>query len=260
MDVLNKIFEQKRKDVEQAKAGRPLVDVVAEAKDAGPTRGFLKALRESPHGVALIAEVKKASPVQGVVREEFDPVEIAKTYREAGADCLSVLTDVEFFQGHPAYLRQCREASGLPVLRKDFTVDEYDVWQARTLGADAVLLIVYGLSRSQLSEYREIAESTGMDVLVEAHTLEEAETALESGATLVGVNNRDLVTFETDLESSEEIIPQIATRATVVSESALGARVDVERVAKAGARAVLIGTSFCKSPDIGARVREVMGW
>lgn len=260
MDVLNKIFEQKRMDVAKAKAARPLADVVAEAKDAGPTRGFHRALKESPHGVALITEVKKASPIQGVVREDFDPVEIATAYREAGADCLSVLTDVEFFQGHPDYLRQCREASGLPVLRKDFTVDEYDVWQARILGADAVLLIVHGLSLGQLCEYREIAESIGMDVLVEAHTLEEAETALESGASLVGVNNRDLVTFETNLDSSEEIIPQIAQRAMVVSESGLGARGEVERVARAGARAVLIGTSFCKAPDIGAKVKEVMGW
>ena len=260
MDILDRIFAQKRVDVEQAKSALPLSEVKAMVEDAGPTRGFHRALTESAHQPSLIAEVKKASPIKGVVREDFDPVEIALTYKEVGADCLSVLTDVQFFQGHPDYLAACREASGLPVLRKDFTVDEYDIWVARSLGADAVLLIVNGLSESQLRDYRELAESLGMDALVEAHTLKEASTALETGAKLVGINNRNLQTFETDLVTSEQTIPEIAKRATVVSESALKSHEDIQKVSNAGARSVLIGTSFCKAPDIGAKVKEVMGW
>jgi indole-3-glycerol phosphate synthase len=171
-----------------------------------------------------------------------------------------VLTDVKFFQGSPDFLLACRDASGLPVLRKDFTVDEYDVWVARALGADAVLLIVSGLDGHQLSDYRQVAESRGMDALVEAHTEREAERALESGATLVGINNRDLMTFETKIETAETIIPEVARAATVVSESAIRTHEDVERVRAAGARAVLVGTTFCAAPDIGAKVKEVMGW
>ncbi|HXH60379.1 MAG TPA: indole-3-glycerol phosphate synthase TrpC, partial [Fimbriimonadaceae bacterium] len=210
MDVLTRIFEAKREALARRKAEAPLDEVKRRAVNAPAVRPFHAALEDSSHRPSLIAEVKKASPVKGVVREDFNAVEIARAYREAGADCLSVLTDVEFFQGHPDYLAQCREESGLPVLRKDFTVDEYDVWQSRVLGADAVLLIVAGLDTSQLRDYREVAEGLGMDALVEAHSLEEAEAALETGATLVGVNNRDLTTFETDLAATEKTVPKIA--------------------------------------------------
>lgn len=260
MDLLTRILEKKRLDVERAKVARPLPDVKAAVADAAPVRDFRKAIEDSPHSVALVAEVKKASPVTGVTRPGFDPAEIASIYKEAGADCLSVLTDVEFFQGSPDYLAVCRDASGLPALRKDFTVDEYDVWEARALGADAVLLIVAALPATQLADLRDLAESLGMAALVEAHTFEEAETAISAGATLIGVNNRDLATFESTMAASMETIPKIAGRATVVSESAIAAREDVEAVAEAGARAVLVGTSFCSAPDIGAKVREVMGW
>ena len=260
MDLLTRILEKKRADVEKAKAARPLTEVKAAVADAPPVRDFQRAIEDSPHPVALIAEVKKASPVTGPTRPDFDPEEIAATYKEAGADCLSVLTDVEFFQGSPDYLGLCRDVSGLPTLRKDFTVDEYDVWEARAMGADAVLLIVAALPAIQLADLKALAESLGMAALVEAHSLAEAETAISAGATLVGVNNRDLTTFESMIDASLETIPKIADRATVVSESAIAARQDVEAVAKAGARAVLIGTSFCSAPDIGAKVREVMGW
>ena len=260
MDLLSRILKKKRADVERAKAAHLLPEVKAAVADASPVRGFQKAIEHSPHPVALVAEVKKASPVTGLTRPDFDPAEIAAIYREVGADCLSVLTDAEFFQGSPDYLGLCRDVSGLPALWKDFTVDEYNVWEARAMGADAVLLIVAALPRPQLADFRDLAESLGMAALVEAHTFEEAETAISAGATLIGVNNRDLTTFESTMAASMETIPKIAARATVVSESAIEARKDVEAVAKAGARAVLVGTSFCSAPDVGAKVREVMGW
>ncbi len=260
MNVLSRIFEAKRAALPGLMAARPLVEIKAEAKDAPPTRGFAAALRSADRPVALIAEVKKASPVKGVVREDFEPVSIARAYQQAGAHALSVLTDVAFFQGSPDYLHLCRDATSLPALRKDFTADAYHVYEARVLGADAVLLIAACLERSQIREWRELAEELGMDALVEAHSEEEAELAIETGATLVGLNNRDLKTFETTLDVSEQVIPRIAGRATVVSESALHTPEDVARVARAGARAVLIGTAFCKAPDPGAKVREVMGW
>lgn len=258
MNILERIFATKR----EAHAGNVarIAEVRARAADAGPVRGFRQALEASAVPVSLIAEVKKASPVKGVIREDFDPVSIAVAYEDAGAQCLSVLTDVAYFQGSPEYLGQCRAATSLPVLRKDFTVGEFDVWEARALGADAVLLIVNGLSKSELRELRELGESLGMDVLVEAHTLAEAETALDSGATFVGINNRDLETFDVTLDVACSVIPEIAGRATVVSESALRTKDDIDLVHRAGARAVLIGTTFCKAPDPGAKVREVMGW
>jgi indole-3-glycerol phosphate synthase len=260
LDILKQIFEQKRKDLEGAKASVSLKAMKILAADADKPRGFLQAILDSPHKTALIAEVKKASPVKGVIRSDFDPVEIATAYEKAGADCLSVLTDSQFFQGSARDLALAREATSLPVLRKDFTVDEYDVWHARAMGADALLLIVSGLSAAQLREYRELAEFLGMDALVEAHSQKEAETALRSGATLVGINNRDLTTFETNIAITETVLPKIAKKATVVAESAIESSDDVRRVSEAGARAVLIGTALCKAPDIGAKVKEVMGW
>ncbi|MDI9638824.1 indole-3-glycerol phosphate synthase TrpC [Kamptonema cortianum] len=260
MNVLDRIFATKRKEVASRKSTSSLRDLRLRAEDAEAPRGFLRALEQSPHSVALIAEVKKASPVKGVIRESFDPIAIARAYESAGADCLSVLTDVEFFQGSPEYLIQCRAATTLPVLRKDFTTDEYHVYEARAMGADAILLIVNGLDRAELKSYRELAESLGMDVLVEAHTLAEAEIAVETGARMVGVNNRDLETFETNIEASEVILPQLLGRAFLVSESALRVNADVERVRKAGAGAVLIGTAFCSNPDVEGQVRQVMGW
>ena len=260
MDVLKQIFEQKRRDLEQNKARMPFNDLKALAADAPRPRGFLTAITRSAHKPALIAEVKKASPVKGVIRKDFDAAAIARDYKKAGADCLSVLTDVQYFQGSPTYLPLCREVSGLPVLRKDFVLDEYDVWQARALSADAILLIVSGLKPAQLKGFRELAEFLEMDALVEAHGPKEAEIALESGARLVGLNNRDLKTFKTDPARTVRLIPKVAKKATVVSESALATAEDVKRVSGAGARAVLIGTTFCAAPDIKAKVKEVMGW
>ena len=260
MNILDKIFANKREVLDAKKASGIMRELKRMSADCPPTRGFARTLVDSQHQPSLIAEVKKASPVKGMIRQDFDPHAIATAYRDAGVDCLSVLTDVEFFQGSLENLKIARHSSGLPVLRKDFTVDELDIYEARVMGADAILLIVYGLSDQQLTEYRELAELLGMDVLVEAHTEEEGERAMSAGAKLLGFNNRDLTTFETSLHVAERVIPLFAGRAHVVSESAMSCQEDIERVSSAGARSVLIGTAFCKAPDIGTKVREVMGW
>lgn len=259
MSRLAEIIEVKRQEVAAAKAMRSLEDVRSRAIDAEPTREFARALREAARPVALIAEVKKASPSEGLIRPDFDVADIARQYERAGAHCLSVLTDSPFFQGAPENLQIAREATSLPALRKDFTIDLYQVYEARAIGADAILLIVACLELAQLIEYREAAEELRMDALVEVHTMAEAEVALESGAGLIGVNNRDLSTFRTDLATSEAILPMLEGR-LAVSESAITTVEDVLRVQSAGARAVLIGTTFCRAANIEAKVREVMGW
>jgi len=258
LSVLDKIFAHKATEVAAAKALVSQSEIEALAAQASAPRGFLRALRSS-EGLALIAEVKKASPSKGLIRPDFDPVAIAQAYARAGASCLSVLTDVDYFQGSPENLKLAREASGLPCLRKDFLNDPYQIYEARAWGADAVLLIVASLDDAQLSDLHSLAVSLGMDVLVEVHDDLETERALRLGAPLIGVNNRNLADFKTTLEISDRLIPLIAPHALAVSESALETRADLDRVEKAGAKAVLIGTTFCASPDIEAKVREVMG-
>lgn len=260
MTILDKIFATKRKEVESLQAAPVVAELKARAADMPPTRGFLNALLAASKPVALIAEVKKASPSRGVIRSDFHPEAIAEAYERAGAHALSVLTDVEFFQGSVENLNKARAAIQLPVLRKDFTVCLAQIYETRAIGADAILLIVNGLSPQELHDFYGAARETGLDVLVEAHTRDEAEKALGTGARLIGINNRNLQTFDEDLNVSCEIIPDIAARATVVSESSIRTSAEVARVAAAGARAVLIGTSFCAAPDPGAKVKEVMGW
>jgi len=258
MNVLDRIFAHKATEVAAAKARISPSEIEALASEASAPRGFLNALR-SAKGLALIAEVKKASPSKGLIRSDFDPTEIATAYARAGASCLSVLTDESYFQGSPENLRLARQASGLPCLRKDFLNDPYQIYEARAWGADAVLLIVASLNDAQLKDLHELAVSLGMDVLVEVHDDGETERALELGARLIGVNNRNLADFKTTLEISDRLLPKIAPHAFAVSESALETRADLDRVQAAGAKAVLIGTTFCASPDIEAKVREVMG-
>lgn len=258
--ILARIFATKAEEVAEAKRRRPLPDLQAAVGDVEPPRAFHAAIAGAAAPVALIAEVKKASPAKGLVRADFDPVEIALAYRRAGAHALSVLTDVHYFQGAPEYLSQCRDASGLPALRKDFVYDPYQVWESRALGADAILLIVAGLEVSQMADLQALAWSLGMAVLVEAHTEADLDAALAIEAKLIGVNNRDLGTFETRLEVSEALIPRIGGAALAVSESAIEGPEDVRRVAAAGARAVLVGTAFCREPDVAAAVRRIMAW
>jgi indole-3-glycerol phosphate synthase len=259
MSALREIFEHKRGEVERARQQAPISSMEGRASDQEPPRGFINALKSAP-GTALIAEIKAASPSRGEIRPGLDPKAVAEQFEEAGAHALSVLTDARYFKGSLDNLVKARDASRLPALRKDFLFDPYQVVESRAFGADAILLIVAALSRSQLDELMDCARQWGMNALVEVHNEREADIAIESGATLIGVNNRDLSTFQTDLEVSDRILPRIAPHALAVSESAIEANADVKRVAAAGAKAVLIGTTFCEAPDIGARVREVMGW
>jgi indole-3-glycerol phosphate synthase len=259
VSVLDKIFERKAEEVAEAKKHLPLATVRLMAEGAGSTRGFRAAL-ERAADIALIAEVKKASPSKGVIRANFDPVEVARAYEAAGAHALSVLTDVDYFQGSAENLRRARGSTSLPCLRKDFLNDEYQIYEARAWGADAVLLIVASLDDAQLKDLHSLAKSLAMDVLVEVHSREETERALQLGADLVGVNNRNLADFTTSLAISESLIPLIAPHALAVSESALESRHDIDRVKAAGAKAVLIGTSFCAAENVGAKLREVMAW
>ncbi|MEZ0326740.1 MAG: indole-3-glycerol phosphate synthase TrpC [Fimbriimonas sp.] len=258
MSVLERIFARKAEEVAEAKRQVPLDRVRALAEGSGPTRGFRDALLRASD-IALIAEVKKASPSKGVIRADFDAQEIAMAYERAGALALSVLTDVDYFQGSAENLVRARAATSLPCLRKDFLNDEYQVYEARAWGADAILLIVASLDDAQLRDLHRLAMELVMDVLVEVHTEEETERALSAGCDLVGVNNRNLADFTTSLSVSETLIPLIAPHAVAVSESALETREDIERVKRAGAKAVLIGTTFCAAPDIEAKVHEVMG-
>lgn len=260
MSVLERIFARKRDEVEAARASVPMADLRAQAADGERPRGFELALRTASAPVALIAEVKKASPSKGLIRPDFDAVEVAEAYERAGAHAMSVLTDVEGFQGSALNLMRARAATALPALRKDFLFDEYQVWEARAWGADAILLIAVSLSTVQIRDLKGLAESLGMDALVEVHDEADVERALEAEATLVGVNNRNLVDFTTDLSATERLLPLFPPGVTKVSESALETHADIARVAAAGARAVLIGTTFCAAPDVESKVRETMAW
>jgi indole-3-glycerol phosphate synthase len=262
MSVLDRIFETKREELQEAKRRVSLADVRALARDESPARDFASALSKptalkASAGVGLIAEIKKASPSQGVIRSHFDPGEIASIYEAEGAHALSVLTDVRYFQGGLDNLRMAREATNLPCLRKDFLEDEYQVYEARAWGADAVLLIAAWLDDVQIAEFQGLAAELGMAALVEVHTLSEAERVAALNCPLVGVNNRNLADFTTDLGTTERLMPILSQARVRVSESALETRADLDRVRAAGADAVLIGTSFCAADDIGAKVREV---
>lgn len=259
MNVLERIFEVKRQEIESAKAKVSSAEIKEQALQATIPRGFLDALTNSPR-LGLIAEVKKASPSKGLIRANFDPEAIAKAYERAGATCLSVLTDIPHFQGSPENLKIARAATNLPCLRKDFLCDPYQVYEARAWGADAVLLIAASLPLDLLIELQNLAHELGMDALVEVHNEEEVEVTKMANAKLVGVNNRNLADFTTSLEVSERLAPLIKDWALCVSESALETRADLDRVEAAGARAVLIGTTFCQSRDIESKVHEVMGW
>lgn len=261
MNKLEEIFAHKRAEVDIARSRTPLADLKRAVSDAPPVRPFRRALEQSAWPVALIAEVKKASPSRGLIRADFDAAQIAQTYRDEGAACLSVLTDARYFQGSRENLERARAASGLPCLRKDFIFDPYQVVEARCWGADCILLIAaaFAGSASTLRDLRELAQGLGMDALIEVHSEAEAEAALESGANLIGVNNRNLADMTTSLEVSERLLPLVAPHALAVSESAIAGPADLERVRRAGARAVLIGTTFVEATDIGAKVREVMG-
>ena len=261
MNILDEIVEQKRREVAQLPA---CLIAAGDLRDAmlehGERRDFIAALKNSRTGkVGLIAEVKKASPSMGVICKDFDPVRIAKEYEAAGASCLSVLTDEKFFQGSLDYLRQIRAAVKLPLLRKDFIIDERQILEAIEWGADAILLIVAILTDEQLAKFHSLATEAGLAVLVEVHDEEELDRALKISPALLGVNNRNLKTFKVDLATTEKLSPRIISNGSLlVAESGIHARADVERVQKCGAGAILVGESLVKQGDIGAKVRELI--
>jgi indole-3-glycerol phosphate synthase len=256
--ILKKILDTKAEEIAHRSARLDLATVRAMAGDQPPVRGFanrVATLAES--GPAVISEVKKASPSAGIIREDFQPAEIAQSYEQAGAACLSVLTDVQYFQGADEYMQQARAACSIPVLRKDFLVAPWQVWESRMLGADCVLLIVAALSRGNLQDLEGLAAEAGLDVLVEVHNEQELADALTTKATLVGVNNRDLHTFTTDLGTSERLRPLVPEERTFVTESGIHTGADVARMQAAGINAFLVGEAFMRQPDPGAGLRHL---
>ncbi|MCC6402925.1 MAG: indole-3-glycerol-phosphate synthase [Fimbriimonadaceae bacterium] len=257
--ILDDIMRRKRSEL-AARSPQELREAVAMLSDAPPVRGFRSALTAAERRPALIAEIKRRSPSRRAEWPGIVPARFAALYQASGAAALSVLTDGPGFGGSPQDLREARAACSLPVLRKDFTVGELDVYEARAMGADAILLIVRGLDDAELRGLGQLASSLGLAALVEVHDRGELERALASGAEIVGVNNRDLANFQTTLEPSLELLPKIPPGVTRVSESALHSTEDVRSVHESGADCVLIGTAFCSASDPGAKVREVMGW
>lgn len=257
--ILDRIIDRKREEIQAGKRRFSAEALLASARDQEPPRGFTRALRASVEArrPAVIAEVKKASPSKGVICENFDPVNVARRYEDGGASALSVLTDRDFFQGHEDYLQAARAAVKLPALRKDFIIDPWQVLESRAIGADAVLLIVAALSDAQLAELAAAAREVGCDVLVEVHTAEELERALRLDVTLMGINNRNLHTFETRLETTLELARTVPADRLVVTESGIHTSEDVQRLRAEGIHAFLVGEAFMKQPDPGLALKAL---
>jgi indole-3-glycerol phosphate synthase len=260
-DVLQRILAVKAQEVLAAKAERPLSVVRDAAAAMPPVRDFAGALRAkiAAGRPAVIAEIKKASPSKGVLRERFDPAAIARSYEAGGAACLSVLTDREFFQGAPEYLGQARAACSLPVIRKDFVVDDYQVYEARAMGADCVLLIVAALTPPRLRALEALARELGLAVLVEVHDAEELEVALTTRTPLVGINNRNLKTFEVSLDTTVALLPHVPADRLVVTESGILGPADVAHMRAHGVGAFLVGEAFMRAEDPGAALAALFG-
>lgn len=258
-DILIKILETKKAEVATARQMRSESDVLREAKSRKDVRGFVRALEQkiAQDKPGVIAEIKKASPSKGVIRENFHPSDIAASYAAHGAACLSVLTDVQFFQGSYDYLRQARAACTLPVLRKDFIIDPYQIVHSRALGADCILLIVAALSPSQLREFESVAIELGMDVLVEVHDQAELDIALQLQSPLLGINNRNLRTFETSLQNTISLLPSIPAGKLVVTESGIATREDVSLMLEHHVNAFLVGETFMRAPEPGQALQEL---
>ncbi len=253
--ILDEIIARKQSELDTRKQRISLKSLKAAVRDLPPLRGFCAALSE--RDAAVIAEIKKASPSKGVIREDFDPSSIALSYQEHGASCLSVLTDEYFFQGNDEALRTARDKTQLPVLRKDFIVDEYQIFETRVLPADCLLLIVAALDHSTLESFHEIGLGLGLDVLVEVHNERELDEALAIDARLIGINNRNLKTFHTDLSVTERLVPQIPPSVQIVSESGIHNRTDVSRLLACGVNAFLVGEAFMRANDPGRAMSEI---
>ena len=261
MMILDKIVEHKREEVAAAQRQYPMADLVARVRDLeDPPRGFVRALGNAVDSgwTAVIAEVKKGSPSKGVIRSDFDPLAIAEIYQEHGATCLSVLTDSRFFFGHLRYLGLIREQISLPLLRKDFICDPYQIVEARVAGADAILLIAAMLEAEQLIEFHGRATELGLDVLLEVHDEEELLKALATDCRLIGVNNRNLNTFVTDLATTERLAQLVPEGRLLVAESGINGRDDILRLQAAGAKVFLVGESLMREADIGAKLRHLL--
>jgi indole-3-glycerol phosphate synthase len=258
-DILARICADKREHVAACKARRPLGDLLAEAAALPPPRGFAERLRAAAMtGYGLIAEIKRASPSRGLIRADFDPAELARAYAEAGAACLSVLTDEPYFQGNDAYLAAAREAADLPALRKDFMIDPYQIAESRALGADCILLIMAALEDGQARDLAAEAEGLGMDVLVEVHDEAEMARAVALDAALIGINNRNLKTMAVDLATAERLAAFAPADSLLVCESGLKTPADLARMARAGMRCFLIGESLMAQADVAAATRAIL--
>jgi indole-3-glycerol phosphate synthase len=258
-DILERILATKRAEVEAARVAVPLSEIKERSKEAPPVRDFVSSIesRIAAGRPAVIAEIKKASPSKGLLRERFDPAAIARSYEAGGAACLSVLTDREYFQGAPEHLGEARAACGLPVLRKDFVVEPWQVYESRAMGADGILLIASALARQDMQGLEGAARSLGMAVLVEVHNGEELESALTLETPLIGINNRDLRTFRTRLETTLDLLPAIPKGRIVVTESGISSPVDVGRLRGAGVGAFLVGEAFMRAPEPGRALADL---
>lgn len=257
--ILTKIVDRKREEIEARSKATTLADLKAMSADVGPARGFVKAIQTKldQGQSAVIAEIKKASPSKGILREQFVPAEIAKSYEQAGAACMSVLTDADFFQGHEDYLKQARAACALPAIRKDFLVDEYQIYEAKSIGADCILLIVACLSQQQLADLTGLSQSLGMDVLIEVHDGEELDVALTVDSPLVGINNRNLHNFEVSLNNTYQLLERIPNDRIVVTESGIHTTADVADMRKHQVNAFLVGEAFMRADNPGDELAKL---
>lgn len=258
-DILDKIIATKVEEVAARKLRTPLSELRARAVSVEPPRGFVANLQRAAQlkSPGVIAEIKKASPSKGIIRENFDPVEIARSYANHGATCLSVLTDEQYFQGADQYLIEARAAVGLPVIRKDFNIDEYQIYEARALGADCILLIVSALNIMQLTVLHQLARGLGLDVLIEVHDKTELDAALSLQPTLIGINNRNLKTFETHLQTTLDLLQHIPEHITVVTESGISTKQDVALMREHNVHCFLVGEAFMRADDPGAELQNL---
>jgi len=259
VNVLDKIMDYKREEVAARKVAMPWRAIESDARAQAPTRGFERALVKERDRPALIAEIKKASPSKGLIRADFDPPALARAYADSGAACLSVLTDFPSFQGHEDYLVAARAACALPVLRKDFMIDEWQIAESRAIGADAILIIMAAVDDELASDLMDVAKAFAMDALVEVHDERELERALKLSAKLIGVNNRSLISFETDLATTERLAELTPPDRLLVAESGIFTHTDVVRLQRAGARAFLVGESLMRQDDVAAATKALLG-
>ena len=258
-DILQKILQRKVEEITESVAKESLVDISKRAESALPVRGFIQSIEKkiSMGNAAVIAEIKKASPSKGVMRENFIPSEIAQSYEKGGAACLSILTDRDFFQGAPEFLQQAREATKLPVIRKDFIIDPYQVYEARAMNADCILLIVSALGDATLNELLSLAHHLQMDVLMEVHDRDEMERAIQSGAKLIGVNNRNLRTFEVSLQTTLDMLDMLPDDRILVTESGIHVPEDVKLMRQNGVNSFLVGEAFMRAEEPGEKLAEL---